>query len=111
MLKHYKKAFKTGFTILETLVAVVLFSFAITAAMGLTTASLRIFAEARRSFIASQIAREGVEMVLAKHANHIVCLLGGSCPISDWQDNLVRAASQQVESPRSNEGTVAQLNF
>jgi hypothetical protein len=78
-----------GSVLLEALVGLLIFATALVAVISLVTSSLIFFTDARRSFAAARAAREGMEMAVAKHQNHVLCVTSGSCPISDWQDNLL----------------------
>lgn len=74
---------------LEALVAIFLYVVGLTAVLALAGSSLQLLADARRGFLAARVAREGIEMVLSKHQNHLVCRASGSCPLTHWQDNLL----------------------
>ena|SRR3989344_731971 len=86
---------KRGSVLLEVLVGLLIFVVALVAVIGLLVSSLWLFADAQRSFVAARAAREGMEMVLAKHQNHILCqkagdsYAGGGCQITTWWENLV----------------------
>lgn len=87
--------------LLEALVGIFLFATAFTAVMTMVAGSLSLLGDARRTFIATRAAREGMEMMLGKYENNAACLLSGSCPISTWQDNLIGV--WEVDATKANQ--------
>lgn len=57
---------------------------------GMAVVSLKNFRTSQERYVAAKIAQEGIELVTNKKDNHVQCVFGNpSCPISDWQTNLV----------------------
>ena len=76
---------KTGFTLLETLVAITLLTIAIVAPMSLTTQALGSAYYARDQITASYLAQEGLEAVRSvRDANIISNSLGGRSTATRW---------------------------
>ncbi len=78
-----------GGILLEALVGLFLYATALAAVLALVATSLSLLSETRGRFLAARVAREGLEMVFSKHQNHLLCLTSGTCPIANWQDNLI----------------------
>ena len=90
-----------GFTLIETLVAATIFVAALGGFTTLAVLSLRSATTTELTYTAAKIAQEGMELAIGKRDNHVICIESGSCPISDWQDNLI--GSWEVNATRPND--------
>jgi prepilin-type N-terminal cleavage/methylation domain-containing protein len=81
----------TGFTLIETLVAVLLLSFCLVPIVSILTRTLTITTLSQQRFTATKIALQGVELIRNKRDNNILCTQTATCPggITDWKDGLI----------------------
>ena len=85
-----KKNKEGGFSLLETLVAILIITVVLSSFMSLVTLSLKSFNTAKQRYIAAKIAQEGMELAVSKRNNNLFCVqVGTGCTISNWQDNLI----------------------
>lgn len=92
-----------GFTLIEALVAIFILSLALAAFVSSTVTSIRSFENAENFHLASEIAKEGIELVINKKENHITCVNTVDCvDISNWQENLTEG-SFEISSSRPKE--------
>ncbi len=63
MKNNFNKKINKGFTVLETLVAVMIFTVSITALMSLSTSSQGQVLASKNKLVASYLAQEGIELV------------------------------------------------
>lgn len=78
-----------GAILLEAVVGLFLYAIGLVAVLALVATSLSLFNDIRKGFLATRVAREGIEIVFSKHQNHLVCVTAGTCPIANWQNNLI----------------------
>jgi len=80
---------KSGFILVEALIAVGLLVTAFGAISQASSLSLEGFRTAKSNYIAGKIAQEGIELVINKRDNHVQCVNSDdSCPINQWHQNL-----------------------
>ena len=85
---------KKGFTIIETLVAITIMVVVLTSFVSLTLLGQRGFQTAKLKYTAAKIAQEGIELIINKKQNNVLCVLaslgGGPCSAwGSWQNNLI----------------------
>ena len=90
-----------GFSLLETLVAILVVTIALSSFISLVTISLKSLNTAEKRYMAAKIAQEGMELGISKRNNHLFCMQGGSCHLSDWQDRLI--GSWEVDATQTNQ--------
>lgn len=91
-----------GFTVMETIMAFSILTLALSGFSGMMVSSLKSFRLSQEKYVAAKIAQEGIELAVNKKDNHVQCVKADpSCPLSDWQENLL--GSFEVESGRSTE--------
>jgi hypothetical protein len=74
---------KSGFILVEALIAVGLLVTAFGAISQASSLSLEGFRTAKSNYIAGKIAQEGIELVINKRDNHVQCVNSDdSCPIN-----------------------------
>jgi Tfp pilus assembly protein PilV len=84
------KGGESGFSIIETLVAVSIASMVLGGFASSVVISLRGYQSGKQSFIAAKIAQEGMELAINKRDNNLECFIDpASCVISNWKDNLI----------------------
>lgn len=100
MTKKYlnKKQTQSGFSLLETLVAILIITVALSSFISLVTLSIKSFNTAKQRYTAAKIAQEGMELAISKRTNNLFCVQEAGCAISDWQDNLI--GSWQVDATK-----------
>jgi prepilin-type N-terminal cleavage/methylation domain-containing protein len=89
-----------GFTLLETLIAILILSAVLSGFISVVIISLRSFETAKQKYLAAKIGQEGMELLINKKDNNVICVESGSCPISDWQENLI--GSWEVDATEIN---------
>jgi prepilin-type N-terminal cleavage/methylation domain-containing protein len=82
-LKKQKNNAQNGFTLVETLVSLLVISLILTAATGLITRTLNATTISQDRFTASKLAAEGIELIKAKRNRNI------AEGVSPWTDELV----------------------
>ncbi len=95
-----------GFTIIETLVAVSIIVIVLASFVGLTLLGQRGFQTAELKYKAAKIAQEGIELIINKKQNNVLCVLsslgGGPCHSwSTWQNNLI--GTWQMDATKRND--------
>ena len=85
--QQWQNSHKGGFTLLETIVAIIILSVTISAFISAVVKSLQVYEDARLRFTAARIAQEGMELVYSKVTNHVNDALTN--PPVDWKTNLV----------------------
>lgn len=81
-----KNIIDRGFTLVETLVAVLMLSVVMVAITSLLTRSLQAISSSQDYFIASKLALEGIEMIRTKRNNNLISIVpNGSIT---WNSNL-----------------------
>lgn len=94
-----------GFTLIETLVAIAVISMVLTAFVNLALGSMRGKDTAELRYTAAKIAEEGIELVINKKDNHVLCVQegGGTCPPigSNWQADLI--GTWQVDATKDSQ--------
>ncbi|GEM_PF-2819181 len=79
----------TGFTLIETLVAISIILVTLVFFISAAWLSLRLLGNAERKYIAAKIAQEGMELFISKRNNNVLCLNNSSCTdVTDWQEDL-----------------------
>lgn len=86
-LTQRRKQFCAGFTLLETVVAVMILSFAILGPFALAAQSLRVSRDARQELVATQLAEEGIEAVHNMRDNASADDI--TIDQSQWMQNIV----------------------
>jgi type II secretory pathway pseudopilin PulG len=90
MTKHSPHTNAQGFTIIETLLAVLLLSVTLSVAVMIVVRQVDVSLYTQQSFVASKIAMQGIELMRIKRDNNVLCLDSGECTaISDWFEGLV----------------------
>jgi Tfp pilus assembly protein PilV len=84
-----------GFTLIETMVAVTVLLITLIGLITLAALSLRSFSASKENFVAGKIAQEGMELMLNKRENNLLCMRAGTCTLScasgnDWRKHLLR---------------------
>lgn len=97
---------RKGFTIIETLVAITIIVIVLSSFVSLTILGQRGFQTAQLKYTAAKIAQEGIELIINKKQNNVLCVLaslgGGPCSNwSSWQNNLV--GTWQIDTTKRNE--------
>lgn len=69
-LPQYKLSASSGFTLIETIVAVMILSYAILGPFALTAHSLRVSREARQQLAATYLAQEAIEVAQSVRSNN-----------------------------------------
>ncbi len=72
MQKHQNKK-KTGFTLLETLIALSVILAAVVGPVSLITKGLADFSFSKNKLIAANLAQEGIELVRSIRENNVIC--------------------------------------
>ncbi len=95
---------KKGFTLIETLVAVIILSIALQAFVSVVALGLKSYREAKDRYLATKIGQEGMELIINKRDNHVQCILANSCNNlgGNWQTNLVSNTSYEVDATDKN---------
>ncbi|MDP3772383.1 MAG: type II secretion system protein [bacterium] len=78
---------KSGFTLIETVVAAGLIAGALTLPVALITSSLTATRTTKNNLIAANLAQEGIELVRTVRENNVLCLDaldGGGNPMNGW---------------------------
>jgi type II secretory pathway pseudopilin PulG len=83
-----------GLTLIETIVAVAVLLIALIGLITLAVLSLRSFSASKENFVAGKIAQEGMELMLNKRENNLLCMRAGTCSLScasdqDWRKYLL----------------------
>jgi Tfp pilus assembly protein PilV len=78
-----------GFTIVETLVTVLMLSIALVALTTILTRTVDVTAIAQNRLIASNIALQGVELIRSKRDANLLCIWDGCGAVSSWTANLI----------------------
>ncbi|OGZ35844.1 MAG: hypothetical protein A3A94_01665 [Candidatus Portnoybacteria bacterium RIFCSPLOWO2_01_FULL_43_11] len=99
--KRQKNKNNSGFTLLETLVAISVLVIVFGALVSLMVASLRSFEMAKQRYTAAKIAQEGMELLINKKENNILCIESGSCSIPNWRNRLI--GSWEVDATKPDE--------
>jgi type II secretory pathway pseudopilin PulG len=84
-LHHQRNIQETGFTLVETLVSVLMISVVLVAITSLLTRSLGAIASSQDFFVASKIALEGMEMMRTKRNNNLIASAPGGIV---WNSNM-----------------------
>ncbi len=87
----YRNHTTGGFTLVETLVAVLILSFTLTAITTMIVRTLQITTYTSQGFQASKLAMQGVELMRVKRDNNVLCLRTGTCPpaVTTWTKNIL----------------------
>ena len=86
---------KSGFTLLETLVSATILITTLVGFITLAALSLQTYQTTKQRYIASKIAQEGMELVMNKRDNNVLCVKSGSCSDlscasgEDWRKGLL----------------------
>lgn len=80
-----------GFTLVETLIAVLLLSVSLIPIVSIMTRTFTITTISQQRFTATKIALQGIELVRNKRDNNILCITNPvvPCAFADWTNNLV----------------------
>jgi len=94
---------KNGFTLIETLVATSIIVLVLSAFVNLALGGLRGVDTAETRYKAAKIAEEGIELVVNKKDNHVLCVQENGCPPlgGNWQNRLI--GTWEVDATRDNE--------
>lgn len=92
-----------GFTLIETLVAITILSLVLAAFVNLALGGMRGMDTAELRYMAAKIAAEGMELVVNKKDNHVLCVQESGCPPlgGNWQNNLT--GTWQVDATKGNQ--------
>ncbi|MCI0565574.1 prepilin-type N-terminal cleavage/methylation domain-containing protein [bacterium] len=83
-----------GFTLLEVLVAVAITGGVLALFLNSVTLMFRSIDNAERKYIALKIAQEGMELMISKRNNNVICLSNPTaCDITNWQEHLYHSCS------------------
>jgi len=78
-----------GFTIVETLIAVLMISTALIAVTSIVSRTMDVTNTTQGRLVAARLAQQGVDLVRAKRDNNILCVNSSCGNASNWDDNLV----------------------
>jgi len=93
-IKNYFK----GFTMIEAVVALAILSLLFVGFINVTAVGIKSFRNSKEKYLAAKIAQEGMELMINKRDNNIICVSTACGPVNDWKDNLT--GSWQVEAQR-----------
>ncbi len=81
---------QSGFTLIEILISMTVLALVIAAFISVVVISTRSFRASRARYLAIKIAEEGIELVINKRDNNVLCVKPGSCSqICDWKQGLL----------------------
>lgn len=83
---------KKGFSLIETIIAISIFTIVITGPLTLSSRSLKAASAAKNNFIASMLAQEGIELIRSYRINNV---LQGQT----WMNDLIDATPSCRLSP------------
>ncbi len=92
MINLFKKKnsnFKKGFTLVETLIAISIFTLSITAMMSVLSSGISNTNIAKKKIIATYLAQEGIEYVRNMRDSAVI-----ANPLLGWTDDFIRTLSE-----------------
>lgn len=92
----FKKNRQAGFSLIEVLISLFILAFVISGFIATVVVSVRAFRLSKARYLGTKIAEEGIELVINKRDNNVICAKSSTCLLSNpefcgWQDGLLRA--------------------
>jgi len=81
---------KKGFTLIEILVSLFFLSLVMVSFVSVVVLSTRSFRSSRALYLGSKIAEDGIELVVNKRDNNVLCVKPGNCSqLCSWKQGLL----------------------
>ncbi|MDP2668718.1 MAG: LamG-like jellyroll fold domain-containing protein [bacterium] len=81
---------KKGFTLVEILVSLFFLTLVMTSFVSVVVISARSFRASRALYLGSKIAEDGIELVVNKRDNNVLCVKPGNCSqLCSWKQGLL----------------------
>ena len=80
---------KKGFTLIEVLISLLILAFVISGFIATVVTSITSFRLSKARYLGTKIAEEGIELVINKRDNNVICAKSTTCSICDWRLGLL----------------------
>lgn len=88
---------KKGFTLIEVLISLLILAFVISGFIATVVVSVQSFRLSKARYFGTKIAEEGIELVINKRDNNIICVKSGTCPqVCSWKEGLLKKPSSSA---------------
>lgn len=89
----FKKNRQQGFTLIEVLISLLILAVVMAGFIAAVVLSIRAFRLSRARYLGTKIAEEGIELVINKRDNNLICAKSDTCLVPamcSWQEGLLK---------------------